>query len=225
METILKKLDLEDVLEKEKSLWYRSSTTNSSDISIDEINASNVPSKVSDNLLTNRISETIQNIKIKKQNDFYKSQILKNNVKNPKNKFSKINKTCLSKKSQTEIEFDEDSNEEDIFVSSSRKTINDISTTLSIAPLTTTSSTGKLSTNSSSSCKNETSHSMLDTGNMARLKLSAFQFNKKPSNTNSTQVELKNMAKSLAGQKKKRLSNIFSIEDDDDDLSYLDVID
>lgn len=224
METILKKLDLEDVLEKEMSLWYRPSTTNSSDIRIDEINSSNVPSKVSDNLLTNKISETIHNIKIKKQNDFYKSQIVKINVKNPKKTKKPKNKTCLSKQNQTEIEFDEDSNEEDIFVSSSRKTIDNMSTTLSVAPFLMTSPTEKLSINSSSSCKNETSHSMLDTGHMAKLKLSAFRFNKKLSNTNGTQVELKNTTKSLAGQKKQRLSNIFSTEDDDD-LSYLDIID
>lgn len=224
METILKKLDLEDVLEKEMSLWFRPSTTNSSDTSIDQTNASNIPSNVLDNLLTNKISETIQNIKIKKQNNFYKSQIVKNNVKNPKKIVSKIKKTRFSKQNKTEIEFDDDSNEEDIFVSSSRKPNNDISTTLSVAPLSTTLPTKKLFTNSSSSCKNETSHSPLDTGQMARLKLSAFQFKKKLSNTSCVQVELKNTSKSLAAQQKQCLSNIFCTEDDDD-LSYLDIID
>jgi hypothetical protein len=63
---ILKKLDLEDILEKEINLWSQKSKINSTNTIIDDLKMSDVQSKNLNNILTSKISETIQNIKIKK---------------------------------------------------------------------------------------------------------------------------------------------------------------
>ena len=86
MEIILKKLGLDDILEKEMKLWSNTSLINLSDTtdtSIDNVSTLNGLSNSSNSSLTNKISETIQNIKIKKQKDFYKSQMHKKNQTHP----------------------------------------------------------------------------------------------------------------------------------------------
>jgi len=241
VEIILKKLDLEDILKKEMNLFGQSSATNSSDISIDESSVSNVLIKLSDNLLTNKISETIQNIKTKKQYNFYKSQMVKNNVKKTKSISSKINKTCLSssKQDSSEIEFGEDSNEEEIFVNSSTssKTTNNFSANSSFQTASLTPPEPVL-TNSSISYIPGTTEALhtplrthLEIRQSARSKLSAFKFNKKSTSPKSVQAESSNLESSQildSSQGKSTLLkppcalNIFCAEDEDD-LSYLDI--
>jgi len=217
VEVILKKLDLNSILEKEMDLWCQTNSINSSNTSVDEISTSNSLSKVSDNNLTNKISETIQHIKIKKQNDFYMSQMPRKEVKNAKAK-----KLCidLPKQVHSEVELQEDSNEEGIFVDSPRKIVKNISKESSIL------SKSSCTTFSGSYIhdKNEVSHASLqtslDTGKMAKLKLSAFKFKKKLTKVNNSQSEL-NIPDSSPIQNQPCYSNIFSAEDDD--LSYLDI--
>lgn len=225
MKTILKKLDLEDILEKEMELWYQISPINSP--SINEISTYNLFSNTSTNLLSNKISETIQNIKIKKQNDFYKSQMPKKETKITKKYNSNSMKICidLPKQDDMEIVFDEDSNEEDIFVKNSKKK-NSLKSL--IAPIISTQSESSLDISNISCVKKEinTSHSSLeismDTAQLARLKLNAFKYKKKSISSNNKQIESK-VSKSPPIQKQQDLSNIFSIGDEDD-LSYLDVV-
>jgi len=219
VETILKKLDLEDILKKEMDVWCQTSVINSFNTSVDEISISNLLSKKSDNLLTNKISETIQNIKIKKQKDFYLSQMPKKEIKTSKPISSKITKMCdnLPKQNDIEVKLNLNCNEEDIFVNSSKKN----SSLKSSAPIL----PGPLSKISNDLCikaNSDVSHPPLDTGQLARLKLSAFKYNKKlTSNSRDGQIE-SNTTKFSPIQKQPDLSNIFSTGDEDD-LSYLDI--
>lgn len=225
MEAILKRLDLLDILEKEMDLWYRTTMLNLSDTNTDDISLSNVPSKPSDNL-TNKISETIQNIKIKKQNDFYKSQILKEEIKKSKNNSSKIKKSSSAnspKQNNLQIEFSVNSDEEDIFVNNSRKRMNNISLK-PLTPPSTSSTQLSLDIDRGSSIKKKKcapKHTQSNTGQLARQKLSAFKFSKKLT-SNKNNVQVKSNIKSPSTQKQSDSTNIFSAEDEDD-LSYLDI--
>lgn len=225
------------------NLFGQTSETNSSDTSIEESCVSNVLTKVSDNLLTTKISETIQNIKIKKQNNFYKSQM----VKNTKSISSKSDKTCpsSSKQDSSEIEFDEDSNEEEIFVNSSTssKTTNNLSVNSSfqIASLTPPE---PVFTNSNISCIPGTTEALhtphrthLEIRQSARSKLSAFKFNKKSTSSKSVKAESSNLESSPILDSSQVKSNVLESSsllktpcslnifwtEDEDDLSYLDI--
>lgn len=230
METILKKLDLEDILEKELHFWCETTmTVNLFDTNMDEASASNVFSKVSENALTNKISETIQNIKIKKQNNFYVSQKVRKDGKKSKTNATKIKKkiTNTPKEYHTEEDFNEDSNEEDIFVNNSRKTCSNISlksllpSTYFTPPDSSTISSSSSSVKVISETLRSSSHAQLDTEKLAKLKLSAFKFNKKQSNLNSNKVD-KTTTESTSHPQQSCISNIF-LSDDEDDLSYLDI--
>lgn len=229
METILKKLDLEYILEKEMNMWYQTSAINLSNASIDEISTSNVLPKMSNNNLTNKISETIQNIKIKKQKDLYVSQIPNKEIKKPTTNSSKVTKICDKVLKQNDIEevLNVESNEKDIFVNRSKKNINNISfKSLTSMKPSLTSSSSDISNGSSIKENNDVlhkpSHTPIDIGQLARLKLNAFKCNKKSkSSSNSGQVE-KNTDKLSSIKKQPNFSNIFSTEDEDD-LSYLDI--
>lgn len=229
METILKKLDLEDILEREMNMWCQTSITNLSDTSANEINMSNVPTKISDNLLTNKISETIQNIKIKKQKDFYVSQMPQTEIKKSKRTHSKIKKeyASSSKQDDMEIVFDEEDSEEDIFVNTSKKVVNNISLKTSTSTIMPSTSLEMPNYSNDTYIKenNHTPHTplhtSLHTGQLARLKLSAFRCSKKSDNSNSVKVE-SNTSKSPPIQKSSNFSNIFSMGDEDD-LSYLEI--
>lgn len=215
METILKKLDLEDILKKELDLWCQTSDICSFNASIDEISASNSYQKKSDNLLTNKISETIQNIKMKKQKDFYTSQM----PKKTKPISSKIKKICdeLPKKNDIDVELIVNSNEENIFVNDSKKK----SSTLITSPML-PSLSSKMSNDSCIKTGSNVSPTQLDVGQLAKLKLSAFKYSKK-STSNSKNIPIEsNITKPLLTQKRPDLLNIFSTGDEDD-LSYLDI--
>lgn len=229
VEAILKKLDLEDILEKEMDLWNQTSEINSSNTNIDKLNTSNVQSKISDNLITSKISETIQNIRIKKQKDFYASQMQRIEIKKPKIVSSKTKKEFpeLSQQDCMEVVINEDSNEEDIFVNKSRKRGN-VSLTLSTSSSMSFTSPSPSLNNSNSTCineKNSDSHSpslpASDTRQLAKMKLSAFRFNKNVSSSNSGGVE-SNTSILPPPHNKLDLSNIFSTGEEDD-LSYLDI--
>lgn len=228
MEIILKKLDLGDILEIEMNQWYQTSPILSPNVSIKENSTSNLFKKKLDNLLSNKISETIQNIKIKKQNDFYKSQILK---KEPNKSNSKPMKICvnLPKQDNVEIVFNEDSNEKNIFVNNSNQKINNIS--LKSSTLLTTSSTQpgpSLNISNISYMKTEIDNPLslpqksLNTGELARLKLSAFKYKKNSICSNNNQIG-SNILVSPPIPKQNDFLNIFSIGDEDD-LSYLDIV-
>ncbi|XP_022174206.1 DNA helicase MCM9-like [Myzus persicae] len=231
-ETILKKLGLDDILEKEMELWCNTSLIHLSDItdtSIDDVSTLNVLSKSSNNRLTNKISETIQNIKIKKQKDFYKSQMHKKEIIKPTTS-SKIKKICANSPNSpknSQVMIDEDSNDGDIFVNSTSKKITDISIKSSTFPITPPSPSTTIFNSPCLKRKNDTSQtpssSKLDTGQLARLKLSAYRCNKKPTSSNSGQ-EQSNVLKSptIQNEPSSNLSNIFSLGDEDD-LSYLDI--
>lgn len=225
----MKKLDLEDILEKEMDIWCQTSEINLSETSPNEINMSNIPTKISDNLLTNKISETIQNIKIKKQKDFYVSQMPQKEIKKSKRTYSKIEKECASSSKQDDMEvvFDEEDSEEDIFVISSKKVDYNISSKPSTSSIT-SSTLPEVSDYSNDAYIKENNHTpctplhtSLDTGQLARLKLSAFRYNQKSNKLNNVQVEL-NTSKSPPIQKPLNVSNIFSMGDEDD-LSYLEI--
>lgn len=229
MEVILKKLNLEDILEKEMNLWNQASEINASSENIDEFNSSNnALSTISNNLLTSKISETIQNIKIKKQKEFYTSQMPRKEMKNPKIVSSKLKEFLnLSQQNGMEIVLDEDSNDEDIFINKSRKKSN-----ISLSLSTSSSMSNILSIPSSSKAndkcineKNIDSHSPLlqlsDKRQLAKMKLSAFKYNKNSSNSNSGGLK-SNTSTFLSSHIKPDLTNIFSTGDEDD-LSYLDV--
>lgn len=229
MEAILKKLDLEDILEKEMDIWCQASGINLSDTSLNEINMSNITTKISENLLTNKISETIQNIKIKKQKDFYVSQMPEKEIKKSKRTYSKIEKECASsfKQDDMKVVFDEEDSEEDIFVNSSKKLVENSSSKPSTSSIT-SSTLPEVSDYSNDAYIKENnhtprtpSHTSLDTGQLARLKLSAFRYNKKSNESNSGQIE-SNISNSTPIQKPSSVSNIFSMEDEDD-LSYLEI--
>lgn len=219
MQIILKKLDLEDILEKELDLWCQSSGINPCDTSVGEINTSNQQLKVSDNL-TNKISETIQNIKIKKQNNFYTSQMPNPQIKTNSSKVMKI-LPKVTKQDATEVVY-----EEDIFVINSRKK------TTKPLKSSTPSTTSSIPTtdNSNSSCMKRKSNNSqsplpisLNTGQLARIKLSAFTCKQKPTSTNNdNQVKL-NISKPPPTQKQSDFSTMFSTGDEDD-LSYLDIV-
>jgi len=232
VETILKKLGLDDILEKEMELWCNTSLIHLSDStgsSIDDVSTLNTLSKSSNNSLTNKISETIQNIKIKKQKDFYKSQIHKKEIIKPTTS-SNIKKICANSSKNSQVMIDEDSDDEDIFVNSTSKNNTNITIKSSTLPITTLTPP-KMSTNIvNSPClkrkidsSQTPSSTKLDTGQLARLKLSAFRCNKKPTSSNSGQ-EQSNALKLPTIQNKPslNLSNIFSLGDEDD-LSYLDI--
>lgn len=229
VERILKKLGLDDILEKEMNLWCNTSLvhniSDTTNTSIDDVSQLNILSKNSDNSLTNKITETIQNIKIKKQEDFYKSQMPKKEIIKPIT--SKNKRICVnSPKQDTQVIIDEDSNDEDIFVSNTSKKITNVSTKSSTLPITAVTPPGTSTNIFNNSClkrKNDSSQTppstKLDTGQLARLKLSAYRCNKKPSSSNNNQ-EQSNILKSPIIQSD--LSNIFSLGDEDD-LSYLDI--
>jgi len=232
VERILKKLGLDDILEKEMNLWCNTSVVHLSDTtntSLDDISKQNVLSKNSDNSLTNKITETIQNIKIKKQEDFYKSQMPKKEIIKPIT--SKNKRICVnSPKQDTQVIIDEDSNDEDIFVSSTSKKITNVSiksSTLPITAVTPPETSTNIFNNSCLKRKNNSSQTppstKLDTGQLARLKLSAYRCNKKPNSSNNNQ-EQSNILKSptIQSDLSSDLSNIFSLGDEDD-LSYLDI--
>lgn len=227
MEIILKKLDLEDILEKEMDLWCHTSKINTPDTSADEVSLLNEVSNVADNLLTNKISETLQNIKIKKQKNFYVSQVFKKDIKKTKINSSKEKNMCSNSLKQNNIEtvLDEMSNEEDtIFVKSSKKKMSNISQSLTLET-TILTSPGPSSHNSNSFCNKEKSPAsrtpLVDTGKLARMKLSAFKCTKKSTNVNSEQI-VSNISELSPTQKQSPLSNIFLLGDEDD-LSYLDM--
>ncbi|XP_025201501.1 DNA helicase MCM9-like [Melanaphis sacchari] len=233
MERILKKLGLDDILEKEMNLWCNTSSVHLSDTtntSIDDVNKQNILSKNSDNSLTNKITETIQNIKIKKQKDFFKSQMHKKELIKPLT--SKIKTKCVNApKQDTQFIIDENSNDEDIFVNSTSKNITNISTNSSTLPITAVTSPGPSTNISNNSClkrKNYISQTLsstkLDTGQLARMKLSVYRYHKKPTSSNNNQEEQPNILKSptIQNDPSSNLSNIFSLEDEDD-LSYLDI--
>ncbi|XP_027837856.2 DNA helicase MCM9-like [Aphis gossypii] len=232
MERILKKLGLDDILEKEMNLWCNTSVVHLSDTtnpSLDDVSKQNVVSKNSDNSLTNKITETIQNIKIKKQEDFYKSQMPKKEIIKPIT--SKNKRICVnSPKQDTQVIIDEDSNDEDIFVSSTSKKNTNVSiksSTLPITAVTPPDTSTNIFNNSCLKRKNNSSQSppstKLDTGQLARLKLSAYRCNKKPYSSINNQKQ-SNILKSptIQSDLSSDLSNIFSLGDEDD-LSYLDI--
>lgn len=221
MEIILKKLDLEDILEKELDLWCRPSGINPCDTSVGEINTSNRRLKVSDNL-TNKISETIQNIKIKKQNDFYTSQMPNLQIKTNPSKVMKISPNS-TKKDAADVD---QRDEEDIFVINSRKKTtkplksSTPSTTSSISP---TDNSNSLCTKRKSNNSQSPLPTSLNTGQLARIKLSAFRCKPKQTSTNNdNQVKL-NISKPPPTQKQSDFSTMFSTGDEDD-LSYLDIV-
>lgn len=228
METILKKLDLEDILEKEMNILCQTSMINLSDTNVNEINMSNIPTKVSDNLITNKISETIQNIKIKKQKDFYVSQMPQKEFKKSKRTYSIKKKECASSSKQDDLEvaFDEDS-EEDIFVSPSKKMVNNITSKPSTSSITSLTQPEMTDYSNDAYIKENYHtphtplHTSLNTGQLAKLKLSAFRYSKKSNNLNSVQVQ-SNAPESPPIQKPLNVSNIFSTGDEDD-LSYLEI--
>jgi len=232
VEKILKKLGLDDILEKEMELWCNTSLTHLSDTtvsSIDDVSTLNVLSKSSNNSLTNKISETIQNIKIKKQKNFYKSQIHKKEIIKPTTS-SKNKKICANSPKNTQVMTDEDSNDEDIFVNSTSKKITNISINSSTLPITAVSPP-KLSTQICiSPClkrKNDSSQTpssaKLDTGQLARLKLSAYRCNKKLTSSSNDQEQSNTLKLStIQNEPSSDFSNIFSLGDEDD-LSYLDI--
>lgn len=229
METILKKLDLEDILEKEMDIWCQASGINLSDTSLNEINISNTPTKISENLLTNKISETIQNIKIKKQKDFYVSQMPQKEKKKSKRTYSKIEKESASsfKQDDMEVVFDDEDSEEDIFVNSSKKMVENNTSKPSTSSVKSSILTEDSDYSNDVYIKENNLtprtplHTSLDTGQLARLKLNAFRYNKKSNELNSIQVE-SNTSNSLPIQKPSNVSNIFSMGDEDD-LSYLEI--
>lgn len=221
MEKILKKLDLDDILNKEMNFWCQKSTISLSDTNIDEINPSNTVSKISDNLLTNKISETIQNIRIKKQKDFYISQVVKKDKKQ-KQKFSpKASKvyTKLIKHNNTGQLCDDGSDNEEIFVSSLEKKNN-------IFLKSTPPSSSSIIFNN---CPNKRkcvdlctpSNSTLNTRNLARSKLNTFKYTKNSTIPN-TSLDKSSILKSPQIQKRSCLSKNFLMEDEDD-LSCLDI--
>ncbi|XP_025421479.1 DNA helicase MCM9-like isoform X3 [Sipha flava] len=225
MKKILKKLDLEDILEKEINLWSQKSKINSTNTIIDDLKMSDVQSKNLNNILTSKISETIQNIKIKKQKDFYTSQIHRREIKKPKTASSKNEKEFPELFQQDGI--DVILNEEDIFVNKSVEKSN-ISVSLSTSSSMSLTSPILSLSNSSDSCINERNsviHPPLltpsDTRKLARMKLSAFRCNKSNSNSNSDRIE-PDISASPTPQSKLNLPNIFSTGDEDD-LSYLDI--
>lgn len=225
MKAILKKLDLKDILEKEMDLWCQTPKIYTPDTSSDDVSILNGFSNVTDNLLTNKISETLQNIKIKKQKNFYVSQVSKNDIKKTKINSTKEKNVCSYslKHNDIEIMLDNVSNEEDRFIKTSKKKINNISK-LSTLATTVSKSPGPSSNNSNSFCVQEkilASPTTLDTGKLARMKLSAFRCTNKSTSSNSSQV-LSNVSELLPIEKKPTLSNIFSLGDEDD-LSYLDI--
>lgn len=226
MKTILKKLDLEDILEKEMDLWCQLSPTNSP--SINEINTSSLFSNTSTILLSNKITETIQNIKIKKQNDFYKSQMHKKETNITKNKNSKSMKISVNSQQHDDVEkvfdeFDEYPNR-NIFINNSKK--NNSLKSL-ILPTTSTQSNSSFIIPNITYINKEinTSHSPLiipkDTAQAARLKLNAFKYKKKSISLNNNQIESSDSESSSIH--KQDLSNIF-YTGDEDDLSYLNVL-
>lgn len=235
METILKKLGLEDILEKELELWCNTSLihlSDTNDASIDDVSTLNVLSKSSDISLTNKISETIQNIKIKKQKDFYKSQMHKKELIKPLTS-SKVKIICAnSPKQDLQVIIDEDSNDKDIFVDTTRVKITNVSIKPSSLPITVLTPPGTSTNISNSSClkrKNDIlqtpSNTKLDSGQLARLKLSAFRCNKTPISSNSGQEQSQSNTlelTSIQNEQPNDLSNIFSVGDEDD-LSYLDI--
>jgi len=232
VDAILKKLGLDDILEKEMKLWCSTSLLNLSDTTvsnIDDVSTLNVLSKSSNNSLTNKISETIQNIKIKKQKDFYKSQMHKKEIIKPSTS-SKNNKICTNSPKNTQVMIDEDSNDEDIFVNCTSKKITNISIKSSTLPITAASPPKPSTQICISPClkrKNDTSQTpssaKLDTGQLARLKLSAYRCNKKPTSSNSGQEQSNTLNSStIQNEPSSNLSNIFSLGDEDD-LSYLDI--
>jgi len=223
VETILKKLDLEDILEKEMDVWCQTSVINSFNTSVDETSTSNLLSKKSDNLLTNKISETIQNIKIKKQKDLYLSQMPKKEIKTPKPISSKITKICdnLPKQNDIEVELNVNCNEENIFVNNSKKNSSLKSSALNTSPIL-PEPLSKMSNDLCIKANNAVSHPPLDTGQLARLKLNAFKYNKKLTNSLKNEQIESNTTKFSPTQKQLELSNIFSTGDEDD-LSYLDI--
>lgn len=245
MENILKKLDLEEILEKEMDLWCQTSQTSQtstiilSNTNTDEVNTAHVLSKISNNLLTNKISETIQNIRIKKQKDFYMSQMPKEKAKKHKKNSSRANQVFTNSPEQDDIKSmsDEGTNDVDIFINSSKKRINSISlkstspeSLLIPGPSSSSSKQSLMSSESSSDIfnnyekkKNYNLHpcSKLNTINSARSKLSAFRYTKK-STSSANNLNESNISQSSSINKPPDLSHMFSIGDDDD-LSYLDI--
>lgn len=230
METILKKLGLDDILEKEMELWCNTSLIDLSDTTGSSIDDStlNVFSKSSNNSLTNKISETIQNIKIKKQKDLYKSQMHKKEIIKPTS--SKVKKILANPPKNSQNMIDEDSKDEDIFVNSSSKNITNITIKSSTLPITTVTPLEMSTSIFNSPCSKRKidssqtpSSTKLDTRQLARLKLSAYRCNKKPTSSISGQ-EQSNTLKSptIQNEPSSDLSNIFSLGDEDD-LSYLDI--
>lgn len=220
METILKKLDLEDILEKEMDMWYQTSAINSLNTSIDEISTSNLPSEKYNNLLTNKISKTLQNIKTKKQKDFFVSQMPKKKIKKPI--VSKVKKICdnLPEQNDIEVMLNVNSNEVNNFVDNSKKNLSINSSTLITSPIL----PGPSSETSNDLClkvNSNVSRTPLDTQQMARLKLSAFKYNKKLTSNSKNDQNKSNTTEPSPTQKQPGLSNIFSTGDEDD-LSYLD---
>ncbi|XP_050441975.1 DNA helicase MCM9-like [Adelges cooleyi] len=113
MEEILTKLGLEEIFETEMNRWYENSLQNESDKCINSSDASSQLSNKTESNLTNKITETIKNIKKKKENDFFVPQI--------SNRDKVQQKTVSSKISPNEIdEFNDDSNDADIFVRCSK---------------------------------------------------------------------------------------------------------
>jgi len=232
VETILKKLGLDDILEKEMKLWCNTSLVNLSDTAvsnIDDVSTLNILTTISNNSLTNKISETIQNIKIKKQKDFYKSQMHKKGIIKPLTS-SKNKKICTNSPKNTQVMVDEESDDEDIFVNSTSKKITNISIKSSTFPITAVSPPKPSTQICISPClkrKNDTSQTpssvKLDTGQLARLKLSAYRCNKKRTSSNSVQEQSNTLNSStVLNEPCSDLSNIFSLGDEDD-LSYLDI--
>lgn len=220
VETILKKLDLEDILKKEMVKWCQTSTINLPNMDVDEISTLNMHPKLSDNLLNNKISATIQNIKINKQKTLYASQISNKEIKKSTTISLKVKKIRdnLFEQNDAEEVLNIESNEEDIFINSSRKNINSISFKSSLTPL----SSDVPNDSNVKENNNTPSHKPLDTGQLARLKLNAFKYSKKSiSSPNSGQVET-NTDKLSSIPKQSNFSNIFSTEDEED-LSYLDI--
>lgn len=229
VKTILKKLDLEDIIEKEMDLWNQKSKLNSFNSNVDELKTSNVLPTNSNNILTSKISETIQNIRIKKQKNFYTSQIHKREIKKPKTDSSKNEKDFpeLFQQDGIKVILDEDSKEEDIFVNKSREKSNisvSLSTSSSISltsPILSLNNSNSLCYNQKNNILHSPSLTPSDTRKLARMKLSAFKCNKNDSSSNSDKIE-SNSSASLTPQDKLNLSNIFSTGDEGD-LSYLDI--
>lgn len=105
------------------NMWCQTSAINLSNTSIDEISTLNMLPKISNNNLTNKISETIQNIKIKKQKDLYISQIPKKEMKKSNTISSKVKIICDNLLQQNNMEevLNVETNEKDIFVDRSKK--------------------------------------------------------------------------------------------------------